>query len=99
MHVLEVNGTDTLGAKPIRHSASDFVGAEIYDLSSSQAGLGIGRQRRFRPNYLYRRLAQLDSGSHAADHASASDRNEDGLDLRQVLQNLQPHRALARDDF
>ena len=58
------------------------------DLSSSQAGLCVGCQRRFRPDYLYRRLAQLYGGSHAADHASASDRDKYGFDLGQVLENF-----------
>ena len=61
--------------------------------------LRIARKRsRLRAENTHARRERLDRRGHAADEPAAADRNDDRVELRALLQNLEPDSPLSRHD-
>src|ERR1700677_120007 len=96
--VLKVNWPDAWGAQAVGGGARDVAGRELDDPASAEAGLRIGGEFGFNTNYFYIRIAELDGGGDAAEHASSTDRGQNGFDVRKIFENFEPHGALSGDD-
>src|ERR1700690_959553 len=97
--MFESERTQALRAQSVGDGASRVLGSVLDNLPGSQAGLRIRRQLWLNSDDLGAGLAQLDRRSHAADHASSTNRYQDSLNFGKVFQDFQSHGALTRDDF
>ncbi len=97
-NVLEVQRADGLRAQAVGAGArgvgsgqfDQFAGAKALGSIGGEFGLGAEDAHVF--------LRQLGCGRDAADESAAADRSDDGAHVRQVFEDLERERALARDD-
>src|SRR5882762_7186557 len=66
--------------------------------SSVESGAHLRQMGGFDTDDAHRRLQRLHRQGHPAEKASSSDRGDQHVDVRHLLQDLQRRRALARDD-
>ncbi len=96
--VLERARAQRLRPRPVGDRPRDVVGRPAHDLAGGQRVAAVGGQLGLDADDPAAGLERLDRDGHAAGQPAATDRHQDARDIGQVLDDLQPDRALAGDD-
>ena len=89
---------ERLGPRPVGDRPRDELGRPRHDLAALQRIAGVGGQLRLDADHACLRPERLDRDGDAARQPAAADRHEDRREVRQVLDHLEPDRALPGDD-
>ena len=91
-------GTQCLGPRPVRDGPRHELRRPGHDLAALERIARVGRQLRFDADHPGFRPQLVDRDGHPARQPTATDRDEDRGQIRQVLCNFQPDGPLSGDD-